>query len=906
MEELRLYSLTKERIRSEIADSEIIFKRGLSVFQLGNFYQKEADFDNQSFKYYIDGNYGDYDVLVNFVDGKIRYTCNCPYHSDSCKHTVAVCLDIIDRVNRYKSLKSDEESSPVSDSELMDHADLKKQALDDRRKKAKSENFDITFGDTYKGEHLITNIRGKEYIVTTHDLLQETGHCTCPDFNTNKLNSCKHLLRLYIHIKSNKDYTSRITTEKSPFIHFYWSSSIGKPVYFYDRKIPVKWEEDIRLYFDDDGVYCKDDVADLYPLLEKLKCVKNVRFNDYIIQKIDDSLLQREINEVRGKNTLELPEVKAELYPYQKEGVHFAALKKSAIIADEMGLGKTLQAITIALLKREIFSFEKTLVICPASVKEQWKREIERFTDETATVIGGSKEKRQEIYEKCTNFFKITNYEAVLRDNLVIHRYKPDLIILDEAQRIKNFETKTAQCIKSIPHKQSLVLSGTPLVNKLEDLYSIVQFADPELFAPLWEFAADYFILKKAKHGKIFGYKNLNTIHERLKPLVIRRKKEEVLKDLPEQVSNNYYIDLSQEQLELHQGYLKSLLPILNKKFHTPIDIRRIQQLLTSMRMVCDSTFLIDRKTNISPKLKELESVLRDLVMDNKRKIVLFSEWTTMTFLIGKLLSEMNIPFVEFTGKIPVTKRQALINEFNQNPECRVFLSTDAGGVGLNLQTADCVINFELPWNPAKLNQRTGRVMRIGQKSKCVNVVNFIAKQSIEEKIYAGIQLKQELFDGVFEGTTDEVEFSQEKKAELINKVRAMLNEEPIVAERESRDPEEIPESTPHFLNPKALQEEDLDITGDETGEETDDEITEGSSGKSDFNNEKVDSERPVESSAVTPEKMEKVLEHGMEFLSGIMLMSTGKPLLPDDQQKSIVVNRETGEVTMKFKLPGF
>jgi hypothetical protein len=171
-------------------------------------------------------------------------------------------------------------------------------------------------------------------------------------------------------------------------------------------------------------------------------------------------------------------------------------------------------------------------------------------------------------------------------------------------------------------------------------------------------------------------------------------------------------------------------------------------------------------------------------------------------------------------------------------------------------------------------------------------VINLIAKQSIEEKILAGLQLKQELFDGVFDGTTDQVEFSREKKEEFINKIRAMINEEPIVLGKEPSDSEEIPESTPHFLNPQVLSEEKLDIAGEEGVEEADE--------------TKIPDEKPSTPQSVTPEKMEEVLENGMRFLNGLMTMATGKPLMPEEQEKTISVDKKTGEVTMKFKLPGF
>jgi SNF2 family DNA or RNA helicase len=232
------------------------------------------------------------------------------------------------------------------------------------------------------------------------------------------------------------------------------------------------------------------------------------------------------------------------------------------------------------------------------------------------------------------------------------------------------------------------------LENKLEDVYSIIQFLDPAMLSPLWQFAADHFMLSRTKKGKIMGYHNLDRLHERLKTIALRRRKQEVLTELPSEVVNNYFIDLDVRQAKIHSGYVQSLVPLLSKKFLTPMDIKQIQVLLLKMRQVCNSTYLIDRKTQISPKLKELQGILEDLVIQNDHKTVIFSEWTTMNFLIGKHLSEAGIPFVELSGKIPVTKRQSLIDEFTTNPDCKVFLSTDAGGTGLNLQAADCVINF--------------------------------------------------------------------------------------------------------------------------------------------------------------------------------------------------------------------
>jgi ERCC4-related helicase len=899
-----MFALTKDHIKNQIADHSEIYERGESIFKMGNYHLREADFDTQSFRYDVDGQYGDYEVHVEFKDGKLEYECNCPYYSDGCKHTVAVFLDILEQLARYKTKgEKSQEVDPVLEENLLSYEEIKNQAIEERKEKAKSEKYKIRLGESFKGEHWMTTIRGAVYVITLHQPILGKGHCNCQDFNSNKLGTCKHILHLHAYVQSKKDFASRVSKECFPFVHLYWDAPSGKPrVYFENQRMDPLYEE-CECFFDDQGFFHKEDIALLIPFLEKAAGNKNLRVEEYLLKKVNEVLFQKKMAELQSTcPPIDFSRIKAKLYPYQKEGVQFALFKKAAIIADEMGLGKTLQAITVAILKKAIFQCAKVLVVCPASLKEQWKREIERFTDEKVTVLSGSKIERQETYKTNTDFFKITNYEAVLRDILAIQRFQPDLIILDEAQRIKNFETKTAEAIKSIPHAQSLVITGTPLENKLEDLYSIVQFADPGLFTPLWEFAAHHFTLKKEKKNSVLGYHNLDIIRQKIKPLIIRRKREDVLDDLPEQVTNNYYIDLTNQQLKIHQGYLQALLVILNKKFLTPIDMRRIQELLLSMRMVCDSTFLIDRKTNLSPKLDELRNILTDLILENQRKTVIFTEWTTMTFLIGKVLSEMEIPFIEFTGKVPVAKRQRLITAFNEDPSCKVFLATEAGGLGLNLQTADCVINFELPWNPARLNQRTGRVMRIGQKSKCINVVNLIAKNSIEEKILATLHLKQELFNGVFDGTIDHVEFSQEKKAEFINKIRSMLDEELIIPVKERPDPEELPEETPHYRNPQILREEKLDILGEETVEEADF-LEERNAGDVTSITERVPEKECL---PVSTEKMEEVLENGIKFLNGLMVISTGASLIPEEQGKTIQIDRKTGEVTMKFKLPGF
>jgi hypothetical protein len=884
----QMEQLSIENIANSIARSRVIFSRGEALFSLGNYSLESNDPGKQKYGYTFDGNYGDYTVAVTVREEQVKATCSCPYPHGGCKHIVAACLDIAHRQKRGP----DPVDNRNDDNEYLTPEEIRNLALESRSERAKKEEFALTRGETYKGTHVVKTKKGASYLVTVYSPKDGIGHCTCPDYSTNHLETCKHLLFVCGKLRKSKGFLTQVEKEVFPFVHITWSSRHNSPSCYYEEARNPETLASLQAIFNEKGIYTRSSINQLYKLYHAADADDALRFDDYLLKRLEDILYQKEMAKYERKFKEDYSFLKTELYPYQKEGVTFALFRKAAIIADEMGLGKTLQAIAVALLKKEIFGVSKVLIISPASLKDQWRREIEKFSDETAVVVAGGRTKRQQIYAEDASYFKITNYEAVLRDVTTISRWAPDMVILDEAQRIKNFETKTHQALQTIPRSHSLVITGTPLENRLEDIYSIVQFSDHTLLTPLWAFAANHLNMSRGGRNKVLGYRNLDVVREKLKDLLIRRRKEDVFDSLPDQVVNTYYLDLSKEQGEIHQGYMTSLLAIINKKVLTPMDIKRIQKILLAMRMVCDSTYLIDRESNISPKLVELVSILKDLVIENKRKVVLFSEWTNMTYLIGKVLSDMGIDFIEFTGKVPTKKRQKLIDEFDANPDCMVFLSTDAGGVGLNLQSADCVVNFELPWNPAKLNQRIGRVNRIGQKSSTINVVNLVTKNSIEEKVLAGINLKQELFDAVLEGGADEIDFSQESKAKFVNQIREMFGEEPIEAKPAAVDRPELDEKTPHFLNPEILidRETEIDVAAEEYG----DAITDAA--------DETDQQQPAASTQET-EQLESVLNQGLGFLDALSRMATGKSLIGDSAKKAIEIDKETGEVVLRFKI---
>lgn len=443
--------------------------------------------------------------------------------------------------------------------------------------------------------------------------------------------------------------------------------------------------------------------------------------------------------------------IKAQLYDYQKEGVRKIVEEGRILLADEMGLGKTIQAIAATEIFANHFNVKKVLIICPTSLKFQWKREIEKFSNKEALVVEGLIHKRKNLY-KNSSFYKIISYGICRTDLEFINTFSPDLVIIDEAQRIKNWKTQTAQSVKKISSEYTIVLTGTPLENKIDELHSIVEYIDRYKLGPLFRFLYNHQTLDE--YGKLKGYKNLREINATLSDILLRRTKKEIIDQLPGRIDKNFYVELTKEQETDHNSYYDTVSQLVHKWMRQGMlsesDRQRLLLCLNCMRMVCDSTYILNENTNHGNRVAELKELLLELLQNPDNKIVIFSQWKRMFELVVQELEKIKVPFVYLNGDIPAIQRKQIIDVFQKNNEIKIFLSTDAGGVGVNLQSANILINLDIPWNPAVLEQRIGRIYRLGQK-KHVNVFNIIARRSIEHRILYLLDFKKSVFEGVIE-----------------------------------------------------------------------------------------------------------------------------------------------------------
>jgi SNF2 family DNA or RNA helicase len=663
---------------------------------------------------------------------------------------------------------------------------LREEQIDLRKQRAREGRFQIeNLGkNRVFSDFRITNPdTGGQYTVTVRGFEIGDNSCTCPDFRANTLGTCKHVEAVLDSIREEipENVRKRKAIITRPEVFLDYREPLRLAIHLPQRHSAPLGQLAAR-FFDSEGFWNHHgNFSELITAIEKVPEEVTVLSDamDYLDREIDrKAMLHREtelLQELEQNPETPLRHLlKGPLYEYQIRGAIFAACRGRSILGDDMGLGKTIQTMAaVEILARER-AIRKVLVIAPASVKYQWEGEIRKFTDREVQVVEGLKTNRHELYSAET-FYRLVNYEQVVRDLDEINGWHPDLVVLDEAQRIKNWESKTSKSVKKLRSRYAMVLTGTPLENKLEELYSIVNFVDDRRLGPAFQFLHEHRVLDEA--GNLVAYRNLDKIREKLSPILLRRTRSEVLSELPARTDNNVFVELSEAQRTPYEEQRTALARLLQKSYLTDLDRKRVLACLVNMRLICDSTFLFDKETHQSPKIEEVREILHDLLESDDRKVVVFSQWETMLNEVAAALDESKIAYALLHGGLSGKDRRAVMEQFKNDPACRLFLSTDAGGTGLNLQHADTVINLELPWNPAVLEQRIARVHRMGQ-SRPVRVINFVTRGTIEERVLKALEAKRNLFAGVFDSDSDEVNFVALNQQSFLDGVRTLIDEE--------------------------------------------------------------------------------------------------------------------------------
>ncbi len=432
------------------------------------------------------------------------------------------------------------------------------------------------------------------------------------------------------------------------------------------------------------------------------------------------------------------------LRDYQRVGVQFLTEAKQALLADEMGTGKTLQSITAC----EEVGAQHVLVVCPASLKWNWHDEVTKWTGKEAQVVAGPKKKREEQISEYDRGYLIINYESLKLHPEILKRTW-DVLICDEAHKIKNRKTQQTKVVKKVKADRVFLLTGTPILNRAEELYSLLQRLYPKKYTSYWRFVEQF--CQQRHNG--FGVEvlpgtedQLKELRNELQPIMLRRTKKEVMSELPDKVYVRHVIELEGKQRKIYDQMYKEAMAIIDDEVvAAPVVIAQI----TRLRQIAISPQLLNDDTDISAKVDALIELLEDNLEGHK--IVVFSQFRTAIELVGRKLSAKGYKWVSVTGGVKESQRHENTRAFQEDPETRIMLATiEAAGLGLTWTSADIAIFLDRHWTPGINRQAEDRLHRMGQKNS-VTIINMVAKDTVEEYIEDLLDSKQEIADAVVE-----------------------------------------------------------------------------------------------------------------------------------------------------------
>ena len=481
-----------------------------------------------------------------------------------------------------------------------------------RRERARTEEFKIT--NATPAHPIFSNFQvksgsGLTYAVEVRDLGQRQFACQCVDFRINGLGTCKHVEAVLLWLQARHARLFAEATRDGSTRLDVLPDALHDTLRLVNGHGPLPAA--LREWFGSDGRLIESPPEAAAEALRHLAAnqLPQLRVSQELEPWLEARAQAAERKELRRQYELKVQsgewpahETKVPLFPYQREGMLHLAFTERALLADEMGLGKTIQAIAACALLQRMDKARQVLVVTPASLKSEWEEQIQRFTALPYQLVFGSRSRRLAAYGGAP-FFTIVNYEQMLADSLDVNaRLHPDIVVLDEAQRIKNWSAKTTQAIKRLRSRYAFILTGTPIENRLDELYSLLDFLNPSLLGPLFRFNREYYELDE--RGRPSAYRNLDKLHQRVKPYLLRRRKTDVETELPERTDRNFFVPLSAEQqgeYDGHESVVAKLASIAKRRPLTQPEQDKLMRHLNMMRMVCDTDYILnDRAPRLS------------------------------------------------------------------------------------------------------------------------------------------------------------------------------------------------------------------------------------------------------------------------------------------------------------------
>ncbi len=644
--------------------NKIAYQKGHSLYEAGNAYLLSST--HQQYDYQIIDNYQDFKVQIQFSDHKMDYQCSCQ-SDELCSHEYAAFLQTLQDLSR--SLQVEKDGAKKYSREGMMQRVLKERLL-----RSEKEKYQIDFSDNIYGEHELHTTDQKTYKISFYDFEKKIGYCSCLDYQTNKLGTCKHLMfafNEFQHIYQNKELPQQFYPFIEIFRHPLHDYQLS---WYYPNPLSKEMQLLLSDYFDTQQLYKPEKMNELHLFLDHIQDYKNINIRPEVRVFIEEYYDEISLKETFQNLEFNKQLLAHKLYDYQWEGIRFSTVRKGSILADEIGLGKSVQALGAALYKIEYLGFKNIGILCPKNLRSQWELEIKKW-----------------VPLKQREHFIINSFENIKSQQ------KLDFLIIDEAQKIDDYDSVLLRHLHQIQFKHILLITDSKIEKSLIKFYAMIGLIDHHLLTPLWEFSYKHCLFDAQDEDQIIGYYNLENLPKRLSDIYLRREKSTIKEQIqklhsPSQI--NISVALNNSLLQQQNQLSKQVLNILQKKRATNYDYLQLKNFIQELISLGRFTFGVDENEPSNPKLKEFHHIIKHkLNISNEEKVIIFVN---------------NIKLQKQLKRVLLQERKAVeildINQENFASKTQFFITTE--NLQSNLPGAQHYFYFHIP---NKLNAITKR-----------------------------------------------------------------------------------------------------------------------------------------------------------------------------------------------------
>lgn len=594
--------------------NRLSYRKGLKFYEMGQCHLMTSGIYEFGFEVHDD--HQDFQVQIKFRDHDLQSDCSCNSHH-LCSHVFASALQTQQEMSR-SSLIIEEDAIKYSRDGMI------KRVMEEREERAQKESYQLDFADNIYGEHQLVTKQDKDYYLSFYDFDQRLGYCSCPDYQTNKLETCKHLIYAFDHFLSNHNIAD-LPTQSYPFVEIFRHPLKEYQIaWFYPHSPEPEVKTILQEYFDEDQVFKKEQWHRFHQFLEKIQEFKSVKIRPEVKTFVARYF---ELNSLKERFArIEFPEnlLKKALLKYQEEGSLFIAGNKGSIIADEIGLGKSVQALAAGLIKYKYLGFANIKILCPSHLKEHWNSEKEKW-----------------LPEDKKSLFQVVDFEEAQ------HHQQCDFLIIDEAQKIDDFESGILYQLHHWDYQHILLITDSKISTSLIKFYAMAAFIDPYLLTPLWELSYKHCLFGSKDSNKIVGYYNLDQVYSRMENVYLRRNKTDVLEQLPPSDLIRIPVALNEALIKYQSILAKKLLAYVKKDQLNHYDLLQFRDHLQQMISMGQYCIMNAEEPYSNPKLEEfIHFINHKLNIQGHERVVIFVNSKATQFQIQRLLQENRKPAV--------------------------------------------------------------------------------------------------------------------------------------------------------------------------------------------------------------------------------------------------------------------